>query len=386
MRIADWQVEMAARTAPTVTGIVERSTPVLSFGDPLRADVATLGINPSRQEFYSTAGDLLTDTKRRLATTESLGITPGQPLTEDQARTVVAECNDYFMRNPYSWFNPLEVLLIAATGASYYERSACHLDLVQWATDPVWGRLADRAAATLLLEEGRPHLETLLTRSNVHLVLLNGATVIEQLQDIGLAGLHEVKKIPKGNTTCRLVIGEGHGISYIGWSTNLQTSFGVSNEFKQLLAREVKELVESLVPATPTQVEAPMKTPDVQIDSGGFLPRGVKVTSKREFANLLRHWHGESRAETIGDVGTFGGTACITVHLGDHNVVLNADTKRSAVAAYLDRVRRLGPDVPWRVVANTRGTINKVIFSDDPADAAGWYQYLRRPLTQPGQL
>ena len=138
----------------------------------------------------------------------------------------------------------------------------------------MWGRLADRAAATLLLEEGRPHLETLLTRSNVHLVLLNGATVIEQLQRIGLAGLREVKKILKGNTTCRLLIGEGHGISYVGWSTNLQTSFGVSNEFKQLLAGEVKELVESLVPAMPTQVEAPMKTPDVEIDDEGFLPRG----------------------------------------------------------------------------------------------------------------
>jgi len=383
--IADWQVKMAARPAPAVASIVERSTPVLSFGDPLRADVATLGINPSRQEFYSTAGDLLTGAKRRLATTESLGITSGRPLTGDQARMVVAECNDYFARNPYSWFSPLEALLSTAAGASYYDRSACHLDLVQWATDPVWGGLADRAAATLLLEEGRPHLETLLARSNVHLVLLNGATVVEQLQRTGLAVLREVKKIPKGNSTCRLLAGQGHGISYVGWSTNLQTSFGVSNEFKQLLAAEVKELVpaEALVPATPAQMEAPAKTPDVEIDDDGFLPRGVKVSSKREFASLLRRWHDESRAKTIGDVGSFGGTACITARLGDHDVVLNADTKRSAVAAYLDHVRRLGPDLPWRVVANSRGTLSKVVFSDDPA---GWYHYLRHPLAQPGQL
>jgi hypothetical protein len=296
---------------------------------------------------------------------------------------VVAECNDYFARNPYSWFSPLEALLSTAAGASYYDRSACHLDLVQWATDPVWGRLADRAAATLLLEEGWPHLETLLARSNVHLVLLNGATVVEQLQRTGLAGLREVKKIPKGNSTCRLLAGEGHGISYVGWSTNLQTSFGVSNEFKQLLAGEVRELAEALVPATPEQMEAPMKTPDVEIDDDGFLPRGVKVSSKREFASLLRRWHDESRANTIGDVGSFGGTACITAHLGDHDVVLNVDTKRSAVAAYLDHVRRLGPDLPWQVVANSRGTLNKVVFSDDPA---GWYHYLRHPLAQPGQL
>jgi hypothetical protein len=129
--IAGWQIEMAARTSPAVVSIVERSTPVLSFGDPLRADVATLGINLSRQEFYSTEGGLLTGVQRRLATTESLGITAGQPLTEDQARTVVAESNDYFARNPYNWFNPLEALLNTAAGASYYDRSGCHLDLVQ---------------------------------------------------------------------------------------------------------------------------------------------------------------------------------------------------------------------------------------------------------------
>jgi hypothetical protein len=383
--IVGWQVEMAARTTPAVVSIVERSTPVLSFGDALRADVATLGINPSRQEFYSIEGELLSGAQRRLATTDSLGITAGQPLTEDQARRVVAESNDYFARNPYNWFNPLEALLNTAASASYYDRSACHLDLVQWATDPVWGKLTDRGAAALLLEESRRHLETLLARSNVHLVLVNGATVVEQLQDIGLARLREVKKIAKGNTTCRLLVGEGHGINYVGWSTNLQTSFGVSNDFKQRLAGEVKELVEALVPATPTQV-APMSTPDIEIDDNGFLPRGVRVSGKREFAGLLRGWHNQSQAKTIGDVGCFGGTACITVRLGDHDVVLNVDSKRSAVATYLDHVRRLGPDLPWRVVANNRGTVNKVVFSDDPADAAGWYQYLRTPLTQPGQL
>jgi len=384
--IVGWQVEMAARTTPAVVSIVERSTPVLSFGDALRADVATLGINPSRQEFYSTEGELLIGAQRRLATTDSLGITAGQPLTEDQARRVVAESNDYFARNPYNWFNPLEALLNTAASASYYDRSACHLDLVQWATDPVWGKLTDRGAAALLLEEGRLHLETLLARSNVHLVLLNGATVVEQLQNIGLARLREVKKIAKGNTTCRLLVGEGHGINYVGWSTNLQTSFGVPNEFKQRLAGEVKELVEALVPATPTEVGAPMTTPDIEIDDNGFLPRGVRVTGKREFADLLRRWHNQSQAKTIGDVGSFGGTACITLRLGDHDVVLNVDSKRSAVATYLDHVRRLGPDLPWRVVANNRGTVNKVVFSDDPADAAGWYQYLRTPLAQPGQL
>lgn len=384
--IAQWQIEMAARPAPPVASIVEGSTPVLSFGDPLRAEVATLGINPSRLEFCSAVGVLLTGDGRRLATTDSLGAVPGRPLTADQAREVVAGCGGYFERNPYSWFKPLEALLNHAAGASYYDRTACHLDLVQWATDPVWGKLGDRGGAELLVAEGRPHLELLLGRSNVHLVLLNGTAVVRQVSRMGVAQLHEVKRIPKGSTMCRLFAGEGRGINYAGWSTNLQTSFGVSNEFRQRLEREVKELADELAPAPAGAAEAPMSASGVETGSEGFLPRGIKVNGKRGLADLLLCWHQPGHAKTIGDVGSYGGTAWITVDLGSHQAVLNADTKQAAVATYLEHVRRLGPELPWRVIANNRGTINKVVFSDDPAEAAGWYLYLRKPLKQPWQL
>lgn len=320
-----------------------------------------------------------------------------QTLTEGQARTVVADCNDYFSRNPYGWFNPLQALLNTAVGARYSDRSACHLDPVQWATHPVRGRLTDRAAAAaLLLEEGLPYLETLLTRSNVHPVLLNDATVVEQLQHVGLARLREVKRIPRGNISCRLLVGEGTGSTLLAGrptckpASACRTSSssgwrGRSGTWWRLCFPQRRRRWR-LWSATPTQVEAPMRASDLEIDADGFLPRGVKVSGKREFADLLRRWHDESRAKTIGDVGSYGGTACITVDLGGDDVVLNVDTKRSAVTTYLDHVRRLGPDLPWRVVANNRGTVNKIIFSDDPAEAAGWYHYLRRALAQPGQL
>ncbi len=145
MTIAQWQSEMAARPVPPLASIVERSTPVLSFGDPLGAEVATLGINPSRQEFYSSVGVLLAGDERRLATTDSLGAAPGQSLTADQARQVVADCNDYFQHNPYSWFKPLEALLKRA--------------------------------------------------------------VVRQVSRVRLAKLHEVKKLRKGGATCRLFVG-----------------------------------------------------------------------------------------------------------------------------------------------------------------------------------
>lgn len=60
--------------------------------------------------------------------------------------------------------------------------------------------------------------------------------------------------------------------------------------------------------------------------------------------------------------------------------------KGVGVAAYLEHVRRLGPDLPLRAIAGNRGTFNKIVVSDNPADAAGCYLYLGKPLEQPGQL
>ena len=112
----------------------------------------------------------------------------------------------------------------------------------------------------------------------------------------------------------------------------------------------------------------------------------MKVSSKQEFASLLLPLVPLEQAKTIGDAGGFGGTAWITARLGDHESCSTPTRSAAAVAAYLDHVRQSGPDLPWRVVANIRGIVNKVVFSDDPAHAAGWYLYLRNPLAQPGQL
>src|SRR3954453_2939366 len=138
MRIERCQIAMAQRTPPSVNSFVQGSTPVISFGDALRAEVATIGIHPTRREFEEKGW--LRESKRRLATLESLGASPGEELSAEQAHDVVIDCNLYFERNPYwRWFKPLGELLDSAVGASYRHGPACHLDLVQWAPDPVWG-------------------------------------------------------------------------------------------------------------------------------------------------------------------------------------------------------------------------------------------------------
>jgi hypothetical protein len=388
MRIESWQVEMARRTPPEAAAFVQGSTPVISFGDVLTAEVATIGINPSRREFDDNGW--LTGATRRLATLESLAAEPGLSLTYEQARQVVEDCNRYFLpsRNPYwRWFKRLDELLTRSIGTSYRDGTACHLDLVQWATDPIWGKLTDKAERRALLVEGRPHLERLLSESNVHLVLAAGRAVTTQLKRIGLVTWEEVDKIPLGATTCTLLRGTGEGISYVGWSTNVQSGWGVSNEFMEQLAESVAAVAGPVVTPDPTEgLEIGASGADIEPDAAGYLPAVVKVTGKQELADVLRRWYERSVAGTIGDVGRFGGRPCIAIELGDKRAVLNVDTKRTAVAAYLQHVELNGTDAPWQVVANARGTINKVLVTDDPADAAGWYVYLRKPLSAPMTL
>src|ERR1700751_4531155 len=117
---------MVCRRVP-VTEVVTGSTPVVAFGDPLTATVATLGINPSWREFLADDGTLLHGRARRLSTLLSLSADSTASLRPDQVRTVIAECAAYFRpnRNPYRrWFDPLDNILRTALGASYYDDTA----------------------------------------------------------------------------------------------------------------------------------------------------------------------------------------------------------------------------------------------------------------------
>ena len=139
------------RRSPPVPEVVRDSTPVVSFGDARKATVVTLGINQA-SESSSRTGVLLDGPSRRLATLKSLKAKSSSTLSAAQVRQVIADCDKYFHRdrNPYRrWFDPLDKLLRDSVGASYYDGTAAHLDLVQWATDPTWGKLRAGAKKTL---------------------------------------------------------------------------------------------------------------------------------------------------------------------------------------------------------------------------------------------
>ena len=147
------------------------------------ATVATLGLNPSRVEFLDRNGNILTGADRRLATHESLGTGNLTDASADVIAEVLQDCDAYFTRNPYRrWFDQLEIVLNQCR-ASYYNGTACHLDLVQWATDPTWGRLQPKAVRQRLLDADTSFLSEQLSHENILVLLVNGSDgMIRQLK------------------------------------------------------------------------------------------------------------------------------------------------------------------------------------------------------------
>lgn len=222
--------KIAAMKAPAGCGVIEKTTPVVSFGDFTRARVATLGINPSSAEFLS-GGKLIQGEKKRLKD-EEFG-----PAFEGD---IWFHCQHYFMANPYwKWFGALEELL-QTVGASY-KTNACHLDLSPWATDPIFGNLTPDQQK-ILLEHDRDFLNWQIVESPISTVLFNGATVyktIEKAQNYYLQKVGELKYTSGGQTrTSDLINGDGpRGESFFGWTVNLQALKATNEERVDVMAK-----------------------------------------------------------------------------------------------------------------------------------------------------
>lgn len=166
---------------PRNLDVVPGSTPVPFRGHLPTALVATVGINPSIREFLSRRDVELEGEERRFETLSSLGVHSAADVTGSMAARIRSRCLGYFEGNPYmEWFGPLESIVGALTGASYFDGSACHLDLVQWATRPLWGQL-NRQARTELLARDRPVVISQLERETLQVIYLNGRTVCDEV-------------------------------------------------------------------------------------------------------------------------------------------------------------------------------------------------------------
>lgn len=178
--------------------VLEGSTPVVFFGHQPSARVASLGINPSNQEFTTSRGSELSGEKRRFETLGSLEIASNSAADESQVEAVYERCLNYFtdpdaavpgvepQPRPtayWRWFRELEAVLNPLAGASYLDGSACHLDLVQWATQPNWGGLAKQTRETLL-QQDEDFLRGQLQNPRLEIVYLNGKSVCDQFRKV----------------------------------------------------------------------------------------------------------------------------------------------------------------------------------------------------------
>jgi len=241
-------IERAMATYPDLKELVEFSTPVVSFGYPKRARAATLGINPSSNEFQIGNGNKnpLKVGDKRLVDTLQFGTDKPKSLTRDQAVEVIKGCYNYFNVNPYDWFEKLEQTILLPSGFSYYDNTACHLDLVQWATDPVWQSIKDKTVTKALLDADQDFLEFQLKEYDFEVIFLNGATVMKTVKSLDLCKFKEVGSVDFNSKGTQSVIelGEYGGKKLIGWGVNAgydaaykpglnQLSAWLTNHFKQ---------------------------------------------------------------------------------------------------------------------------------------------------------
>jgi hypothetical protein len=220
------------QTRPTDVRLVAISTPVVSFGDVRTARVATLGLNPSNREFADIAKD---DTElpvrpQRLETLTSLGITEwssGQ-VSPDVVRRVFDACNGYFQPKPFGnplreWFDDLDAVSKATLNVSYFQGTACHLDLVQWATHKKWRYLDSNQKASLIRTDIN-FLKLQLSQEHIKHLFLNGTGVVNACRKY--LGWRLAKKSIDGISNLRLSLGRTpHGAQVIGWNENLQSSW-----------------------------------------------------------------------------------------------------------------------------------------------------------------
>jgi hypothetical protein len=231
------------RRPPPAEYVVLGSTPVLSFGNSSNAVVATLGLNPSHQEFLDRNGNELRDTTRRFETLVSLGVPSLTSATDAMLHRVVNACHRYFAANPYRrWFDQLQPVL-QSVGASYYDGTACHLDLVQWATYPVWGKIPDHTARDRLLTDDAAFLNHQLRNGSFRLLLINGSGVARQFEKITGISLRPAGSVKGSSLEAHISIGQlPWGTRVVAWSVNIQSSRGVCSVLRSSLACRVGEL------------------------------------------------------------------------------------------------------------------------------------------------
>lgn len=180
--------------------ILEDTIPVPFFGEYNQASVATLSLNPSSEEFYSSYGrnnsvPLKGYSKRFVHLSEDLGLDSNYfrmgGRLEDQisVEKIYKSLIEYFSSPKsnwnHEWFGLSEVAINRGLDASYFNQSfkrrAFHLDLSPWATRQ-WSQLGK--TQNDLLTENSPFLIKFLSQANLNYLVVLGKSTLDSLEKI----------------------------------------------------------------------------------------------------------------------------------------------------------------------------------------------------------
>lgn len=239
-------IEMRLRRAPSpdcADSIVYGSIPVIAFGDPTVARIATVGINPSSMEFLN-KGKLLTRESARLKCLDDLGVDELSTAPPEVIVAAYRSCCNYFKGPRYykGWFDVLAPILQAA-GADYLDDSACHLDLVQWATQKKWGSVPAEVQRHLL-DEDVPFLCELLRYHQYEMLLLNGRSAMNTVAERLNVKWHHKDSFAFRGRQFQLTFGwytqHDRETKVIGWSLNPQSH----NQGRPVMPMELQPIVD----------------------------------------------------------------------------------------------------------------------------------------------
>jgi hypothetical protein len=215
------------RRAPA-PATVPGTLPVLFFGDLFQAEVATVGLNPSDQEYLTKAGQMLAGPAQRFATLASLGAADRTSLTDAQCAEAIEWMRDYYDEGKPvygSWFNALS-RVVDGFGASFRNRTAAHLDLLQESTRPVWSELAASERETLLAQD-LPFLEWEIRAFPLKAVICTAKTVgVHVRQQLSV-------QVDEEGTLARIKWWVGHAevdgreVGFAGWNYPLARATGL---------------------------------------------------------------------------------------------------------------------------------------------------------------
>jgi hypothetical protein len=228
---------------PPSSSSVPQSLPVLFFGDLFTAGVATVGLNPSDQEYLGRGGVELDGAARRFETLTSLGAANRSSLTDEQCNCAIQRMRTYYQPGQpiYGWFRALD-RVTRAMGYRYETGEVAHLDLAQEATNPTWSKLSQISPTEFdaLRSADLPFLRWQLETFPLHTVICNGRTAFTEVCRLIHGQVWEEGKLELITWYVGAATLNGRRVRLAGWNKPLARATGLGASGEDDLGRLLK--------------------------------------------------------------------------------------------------------------------------------------------------